>query len=285
MPGWSISPQQFRIFFWGVYVRGGGVGWLAIYCAFMLNMTNEYTPGPSKGCQLNPKGWWIDTLQEPFGTPLKVLEGCIGCMFFLASKKTIFHPIAKILYEPPRTWRSSLGRRIRLASVGGTTDVWHLTDDKSQSFIRILIIMVMIVMIVLDDAHLCCWCGCFSPSWSTAYGVCFRPSSSVRLWPLSVWRHWAVWPITWLMWSKAMARTMSTPLKTNMEPKHGGVLQMIFLLKGVIFSWTSRQFWGVKEELRKPMLCPGSSAPQSPLDEVDGLGWSWRVMTNWYWGN
>lgn len=30
------------------------------------------------------------------------------------------------------------------------------------------------------------------------------------------------------------------------------------------------------------MLCPGSSAPQSPLDEVDGLGWSCRVMTNWY---
>ena len=68
------------------------------------------------------------------------------------------------------------------------------------------------------------------------------------------------------------SRTMSTPLNTDMEPKHGGVLQMIFLLKGVIFSWTSRQFSGVKEEVRKPMLCPGSSAPQSPLDEVDGLG-------------
>ena len=27
---------------------------------------------PSKGCQLNPNGWWIDTL-KPFGIPLKVL--------------------------------------------------------------------------------------------------------------------------------------------------------------------------------------------------------------------
>ncbi len=27
-------------------------------------------PAPSKGCQLNPKGWWIDTrYTEPFGTP------------------------------------------------------------------------------------------------------------------------------------------------------------------------------------------------------------------------
>jgi len=25
-------------------------------------------PAPSKGCQLNRKGWWIDTLEEPFGT-------------------------------------------------------------------------------------------------------------------------------------------------------------------------------------------------------------------------
>ncbi len=29
--------------------------------------TSEYqiVPAPSKGCQLNPKGWWIDTLLEP----------------------------------------------------------------------------------------------------------------------------------------------------------------------------------------------------------------------------
>ena len=25
-------------------------------------------PAPSKGCQLNNKGWWISTLQEPFDT-------------------------------------------------------------------------------------------------------------------------------------------------------------------------------------------------------------------------
>ena len=36
--------------------------------------SKEYTKTRlSKGCQFNPKGWWIDTLQEPFGTPLKVL--------------------------------------------------------------------------------------------------------------------------------------------------------------------------------------------------------------------
>ena len=53
-----------------------------------------------------------------------------------------------------------LGPKNKIGISGGTTDVWHLTDDKSQNFIRIVIIMV-IVMIVLDDAHLCCWCGCF----------------------------------------------------------------------------------------------------------------------------
>ena len=32
----------------------------------------RYIPAPSKGCQLNPKTWWIDTVQEPFGTLWKV---------------------------------------------------------------------------------------------------------------------------------------------------------------------------------------------------------------------
>ena len=36
-------------------------------------------PAPSKGCQLNPKGWWIDTLYEPFGTLWKVQ---VCCSFF-----------------------------------------------------------------------------------------------------------------------------------------------------------------------------------------------------------
>ena len=51
-----------------------------------------------------------------------------------------------------------LGPKNKIGISGGTTDVWHLTDDKSQSFIRILIIMVMIVLIVLDDALLCLCC-------------------------------------------------------------------------------------------------------------------------------
>ena len=33
---------------------------------------NSHVPAPSKGCQLDPKGWWFDTLQKPFGTLWKV---------------------------------------------------------------------------------------------------------------------------------------------------------------------------------------------------------------------
>ena len=42
-------------------------------------------PAPSsRGCPLNPKGWWIDTLlTQPFGTPFKVLVGIYIYFFFL----------------------------------------------------------------------------------------------------------------------------------------------------------------------------------------------------------
>ena len=50
---------------------------------------NRQLPGPSKGCQLNPKGWWIDTLKEPFGTPLKVLVEGI-CHAYLKQTRRCF---------------------------------------------------------------------------------------------------------------------------------------------------------------------------------------------------
>ena len=129
-----------------------------------------------------------------------------------------------------------------------------LRMNESQNFIRIVIIMVMIVL---------------GPSWCSSLSLLlkwmffsfmfdclwrmFCPSSSVRpspsvshvtAGPSLGWFEGKQWPM------------MSTPLKTNMEPKHGGVLQMILLLKGVIFRWTSRQFsGGIKQEVRKPMLC------------------------------
>ena len=74
--------------------------------------------------------------------------------------KTHFIPFPWFLYSS-KDLEELLGPKNKIGISGGTTDVWHLTDDKSQNFIRILIIMV-IVLIVLDDALLClcCWCGC-----------------------------------------------------------------------------------------------------------------------------
>ena len=42
--------------------------------AHVSSKIGNYIGGPSKGCQLNPKGWRIEyPVTEPFGTPLKVL--------------------------------------------------------------------------------------------------------------------------------------------------------------------------------------------------------------------
>ena len=54
----------------------GEVALVRTYHVLTLKCVN--TPAPSKGCQLDPKGWWFDTLQEPFGTLWKVQAGIIS---------------------------------------------------------------------------------------------------------------------------------------------------------------------------------------------------------------
>ena len=55
---WSSNPPMF--FF---------MQFTNMYRVFLIIEIYIYIPAPSKGCQLNPKGWQIDTLfSEPFGT-------------------------------------------------------------------------------------------------------------------------------------------------------------------------------------------------------------------------
>ena len=58
----SRGRTELFVFFFG----GGGVG------RGGKSSINQHLPAPSKGCQWNPKGWWIDTLYEQFGTLWKV---------------------------------------------------------------------------------------------------------------------------------------------------------------------------------------------------------------------
>ena len=67
-------------------------------------------PAPSKGCQLNPKGWWIDTRRNgTIGTPLKVLV------------QDFYHTTAREDAKPPH-WDS---QATAAAAFGGRSDsVW-----------------------------------------------------------------------------------------------------------------------------------------------------------------
>ena len=148
--------------------------------------------------------------------------------------KTHFIPFPWFLYSS-KDLEELLGPKNKIGISGGTTDVWHLTDDKSQNFIRIVIIMVMIVMIVLDDVDdallcLCCWCGCsfLLHGWlPMAYVLSFVVSSSVTPRCLTSFGRLAHHLVDV---KQSNGRTISTPLKTNMEPKK------------CRFSGSSRQF-------------------------------------------
>ena len=60
----------------------GWRGWKKMRTHHVLTLKCVNTPAPSKGCQLDPKGWWFDTLQEPFGTLWKVQAGIISSDLF-----------------------------------------------------------------------------------------------------------------------------------------------------------------------------------------------------------
>ena len=70
-------------------------------------------PAPSKGCQLNPKGWWIDTLWKPFGA---LWKGQVQTLFFIETSlipSTFYLRILGSCSHPPYPMDGDVLRSVR----------------------------------------------------------------------------------------------------------------------------------------------------------------------------
>ena len=95
--------QRLKLFQWQLQLqmRDSTFGRLK---SMEFSNNRDYVPRPSKGCELNPKGWWIDTIWLPFegaGIQVVFFKDCfilIACFnpkpFWKSSNLTIFLQIA-----------------------------------------------------------------------------------------------------------------------------------------------------------------------------------------------
>jgi len=73
VPRWFVAASVVDWKLWDYHFSGVWGQFLFFFWKLDGRKMENHLPGPSKKCQLNPRGWWIEILWEPFGTPLKVL--------------------------------------------------------------------------------------------------------------------------------------------------------------------------------------------------------------------